>query len=73
MEYSRGVILNCIAAECPYCVIEERDTCAVYQYPITKWLNGRRCPMAPPIKVEKAEKHVDPIKASKKLMGKKGK
>ena len=47
------------------------NTCRAYLSPEAKWMNGKVCPLASHVKKEsKEEKFVDPIKASKRKMGK---
>lgn len=50
--------------------IPDRKLCCAYLDPESKWRNGKRCPLAPVLKQEKEVKHVDPIKKSKRSMGK---
>ena len=46
--------------------------CTVFHFPQTKWLHGRTCIMATNlVKEEKKKAFIDPIKASKQMMGKK--
>jgi hypothetical protein len=56
----------------PTLEVPETRRCLAYISPMSKWINGRTCPVATHlVKEEKKEaKHVDPIKASKRKMGK---
>lgn len=51
--------------------VPEKKICQAYIDPESKWRNGKRCPLAPIFKEDKKEVFIDPIKASKKMMGKK--
>lgn len=57
----------------PVLEVLETRRCLVFINPESKWRHGWTCPVATHVmKEEKKEiKHVDPIKASKKMVGKK--
>jgi hypothetical protein len=47
--------------------------CNCYEFPQSKWENGKKCPMRSHMKEENKieQKEIDPIKASKRKMGNK--
>jgi hypothetical protein len=57
--------------------VPEKRICQSYIAPASKWSNGKRCPLAPKLTTTTefqnagSKKYVDPIKASKRMMGKK--
>jgi hypothetical protein len=63
-----------VSPEMPKPVLEVPETrrCMTFLSPESKWMNGRKCPVATHLaKEEKKEvKYVDPIKKSKRSMGK---
>jgi hypothetical protein len=67
----KNLVPNVIIDKCieSGCHLHDLGACLVYSCPEAKWLHERKCPMAPAIRrVEKSERPVDPIKASKKMM-----
>jgi len=60
-----------IVQQCADCGLRDGNFCKVYRVPESKWTQ-MSCPMATFLKkpAEQKEKTVDPIKASKRKMGK---
>ena len=66
---------SALVEQCKGCLDAKQDGsgCKSYAMPEAKWEAGKRCPRFNDptiVKEVKEEKHIDPIKKSKKMMGK---